>query len=444
MPGSLDSKDFLDQLRSVHFTLLAVCLAVLVIITSPGPTWVDKASGQLNRIVSITDKGNWKPVLWAETSAAEVSAGHRECTDTTDSRPNTLYMTWGQSKFKVVVVHRWDLHYEVPEQALETGSTALLPDRPNGYIRPLLTSTPPDTLSKFKAIWDSSGELWCPIDGIPVLSSGQVFLWDPTFDKFTLPGGIQVPFESYEPSRPENLEEKDFVWVMTKNLKRGAADDGMTERPPVALIQVNDTSKARYQWSIATSVIPKDFSDHKFTVRSQIIKTFRDLPDMAFSDAFPELDQFAGGQRAFDSSFEYLRKSLDSQLTSAKETFEVFGIKFPMEATTRWGVVLIILLQGYFWLHLDEYRRRGFKNADVAWIGIYTSRAAITVSALSMFVPVSVIVLLCVRQGGQGLLPVKASLSIVLSSLVCILSASVAGLTAYSLWLVHRVSEKPS
>jgi hypothetical protein len=244
-------------------------------------------------------------------------------------------------------------------------------------------------------------------------------------------------------SPSEKLEEKDFVWVMTENLERGAADEGMKDRPSVALIQINDKSKRPWLWSILTKAVPKEFGQGNLTVRKQITKAFPGLQPTAFEDAFRELDQFAGEQRAFGISFEYLRKSLDSRAASAKETFEVFGIKFPMEATTRWAVLLIISIQGYLWLHLNEYRRRGFKKADVAWIGIYTSRAAIAVSALTMLiVPVSVIVLLCIRQGGRGLVPLKSFPNIVLSSLVCILSAFLAGLTAYTLWLVNRGSER--
>jgi hypothetical protein len=273
-----------------------------------------------------------------------------------------------------------------------------------------------------------------------------VYLWDPNFHKFALPGGSQpVPLaEKFEPSLSDKLEEKDFVWVKTENLEQGGApDDAMKNRPSAALIQINDTSGSSDQYSILTSAVPKEFEKGNVTVKSQIIKDFPDLQPTAFKDAFRELDQFAGEQQAFGLTFEYLRKSLDSRGASAKETFEVFGIKFPIEATTRWAVLLIISIQGYLWLHLNEYRRRGFKRADVAWIGIYTSWAAIAVSALTMLiVPVLVIVLLCVRQGGQGLVPLKPVLNIVLSSLACIFSAFLAALTAYTLWLINRGLDK--
>jgi hypothetical protein len=227
------------------------------------------------------------------------------------------------------------------------------------------------------------------------------------------------------------------VWVLTEKLPSGK-DEGIEKRPPVALIQIHDTYP--WHWSILTTAEQKDFRE--LEVRSQIIKAFPSLQPKAFDAAFPELDQLAEEQQAFDLGFEHLKKSLDLQEGAAKESFQAFGIKFPIEATTRWAVLLILSIQGYLWLHLNEYRGRGFKQADVAWIGIYTSWAAKAVSALTMLiVPVSVILLLCTRQ---GLFPLKRTPNIILSSLVCILSASLAVLTAHTLRLVNTGSEKPT
>ena len=445
-----DPKDFLEQLRTVHFTLLGVCLAVVVIVTSPSPTWFDRASEQLKKITTIAEKDNWKVLDWENASAEEISRKFPDqCEDPPKDKPNVLYLRWGTWRFKVVVIHRWDVHYNIPEMKIYNGNilpSPPAPDRPEGYIPPALSPSPPETLREFKAIWDSSGEMWCPADGIAVKRDDQVFLWDPTWHTFSPPGSkLPVPrTEEFKPSPTETLQEKEFVWVMTENLDRGAKDVGMLNRPPVALIQVNDTTKYPWRWSILKSTGLNEFVIGKVTIRSQISKrlTNLSLQDAAFENAFPELDQFAGEQRAFDRSFDYLRKSLEAREPSAKEeTFEVFGIKFPMEATTRWAVLLIISMQGYLWLHLNEYRRRRFKKADVAWIGVYTGWAAIFVTALTMFlVPVSVIVLLCIRQ---ELVPRERPADIALRSLACIFSACLAGFTANTLWLINRGSEKP-
>jgi hypothetical protein len=415
----LDSKDFLEQLRTVHFTLLAVCLTVVVIVSSPGPTRITKAIDQLSRILAVKDK--WDP-KWLQTSAEELSKQHAECNPAPDQ--DSLYMKWGGQKYKVVVSRRWDLQYEAPEMK-----------SPDGINLPLLSA--PDTLRSFKSFWDSKGKLSCS-KGTPARTGDRVLLWDPAFHKFVPPQNQPVlDAESFVPSPSEkpNLRPKEFVWVLTEKLPSGK-DEGIGERPPNALIQIND--KYPWQWSILTTAGQTDFGD--LEVRSQIIKAFPNLQPNAFDAAFPELDQVAEQQQAFDLGFERLKKSLDLQEGTAKESFEVFGIKFPIEATTRWAVLLILSIQAYLLLHLSEYRRRGFKQTDVAWIGIYTSRAAKAVSALTMLIiPVSVILLLCILQ---GLVPLNPVPNLILSILVCIISTFLAVLTAYTLRLVNTGSEK--
>jgi len=416
-----DPKDFLEQLRTVHFSLLAVCLAVVVIVSSPGPTRITKAIDQLSRIQAVINKWDQN---WLQASAEEMSKQHGECTPVPDK--DSLYMKWGGQKFKVVITRRWDVQYEAAEMKSD-----------DGIKSPSLSA--PDTLRRFKALWDSKGKLSCP-NGTPARTGDRVLLWDPAYHKF-LPPQFQLALfaESFVPSPSETatLRSKDFVWVLTEKLPSGK-DEGIEKRPAVALIQIND--KDPWQWSILTGVDQTDFKD--IEVRSQIIRAFPSLQPKAFDAAFPELDQLAEQQQALDLGFEHLKKSLDLQEGAAKESFEAFGIKFPIEATTRWAVLLILAIQGYLWLHLNEYRRRGFKEADIAWIGIYTSWAARVVSVLTMLiVPVSVILFLCVRQ---ELVPLKPMRNMILSFVVCILSISLAVLTAYTLRFVNTGSEKPT
>lgn len=39
----VDGKDFLEHLRTVHFSLLAVCVALVVVVTSPSRSSLDDA-----------------------------------------------------------------------------------------------------------------------------------------------------------------------------------------------------------------------------------------------------------------------------------------------------------------------------------------------------------------------------------------------------------------
>jgi hypothetical protein len=111
--------------------------------------------------------------------------------------------------------------------------------------------------------------------------------------------------------------------------------------------------------------------------------------------------------------------------------FEAFGQKFPIESASRWGVLIIIGIQFYFWLHLSEYRKRRFTLSTTAWIGSYASSAAqflFVVTAL--IVPVGVITFVCLKA---GLLPRGMFVrNILLCGFSVIVSAILSGLSGFA------------
>jgi hypothetical protein len=336
-------------------------------------------------------------------------------------------MKIGQWQFKAIIKRRWDVKYKIADEQVASGDTT----------PPSIPA--PDNLRKFQDIWNSSGELWCPSDEVPARTGDQAVLWDPKYYNFGPPQGLSGPhLELFQPPQVKNLKPKEFVWMLTENLRQGP-DNGIEKRPSVALMQVSNDP---WQWSIFTTVTPKNFG--RIAVRPQIMKAFPGYAWQSkdFENVFPELDQVAKERQLFDVRFDHLRTNLISEESSAKEPFQVFGIKFPIEGTTRWAVLLILAIQGYLWLHLNEYWRRGAPKADVAWIGVYPGSAPKAVSALTMLiVPVLVVVLLCVRQ---GLVPLKPITNTILGSLACTLSVVLAVRTANTYRLVSTAPERSS
>jgi hypothetical protein len=91
-----------------------------------------------------------------------------------------------------------------------------------------------------------------------------------------------------------------------------------------------------------------------------------------FKTAFPDL------AKATSPDLEYVDlKSLVDRLSEGSkgdQVIEAFGLKIAATDVTRWGLLVLLAAQFYFWLHLYELTRRiepsdpGWK---VAWIGIY-------------------------------------------------------------------------
>jgi hypothetical protein len=79
------------------------------------------------------------------------------------------------------------------------------------------------------------------------------------------------------------------------------------------------------------------------------------------------------------------------------EPVEVFGLKIPSGTISAWGFVLLLAIQSYFWIHLNEFSNRAdltTPGIEVAWIGVYRSRAARLAVMLSACVLPAVALLL--------------------------------------------------
>lgn len=69
-----------------------------------------------------------------------------------------------------------------------------------------------------------------------------------------------------------------------------------------------------------------------------------------------------------------------------EQEIEVIGLKISAGEVTRWGVMFLLAVQCYFWIHLHEFTRKvdpASPGRDVAWIGVYHSLAASLASVLS-------------------------------------------------------------
>jgi hypothetical protein len=79
-------------------------------------------------------------------------------------------------------------------------------------------------------------------------------------------------------------------------------------------------------------------------------------------------------------SFSEISSHLEVEAAKIKnESLEIFGLKFPVETASRWGIVLILGIQLYFWVHLYELSpklKEGDPGWNVAWIGVYQSLPA--------------------------------------------------------------------
>ena len=126
---------------------------------------------------------------------------------------------------------------------------------------------------------------------------------------------------------------------------------------------------------------------------------FNDWHTGKFEAAFPELNSVSTGISTLEINDAVHR--LESQVASSERNISLLGFTIPLSQLARWGVLVLLSVQLYFWLHLHELAARIEPEAEgwnVAWIGLYTSRAATAVALLSCFLlPLAAALILGVR-----------------------------------------------
>jgi len=238
-------------------------------------------------------------------------------------------------------------------------------------------------VSQFQAVWDSEWSLLCPSGKVQpeghanlaiIILEGQ----NNYNDKFNGP-----PMKRLDPG--DASEEKTFVFVGERRFEGW---------PNALLMQVPQAKEPIHQrYAIKVS---SPSSIETVRPRSVIMANFPGHKDDTFAKAFPDLSSAAVGWEGIP--FAKVKEHLDN-LSNEKQVFEAFGIKFPIDSAARWAIVMIFATQAFFWIHLDEYFRRRFAVADVAWIGVYPSRSAKAMSAVTfLLAPAGVCVYLAVKQ----------------------------------------------
>jgi len=351
------SNDFVEHLRTVHFTLLVASLGLFVISMSLSPYKIRIANQQLAQIEEL--RTVWKGDDWlmeAENSAARNSLCE-------PSKPiQFLLDLQGKQVLITVAEHSKEIDPVVGLVnqmgfSFDSGLSYQL------QIYPMNLS-----VASFRKMWDTSFTLACP--SMPDPSAAFVLrgtTWEKVPVKVVPMDKSSTPTEAYvralgttETMKFDGLPKDEYVYVGSLGTSK--------ENPKIAAVPLVSPGDFRL-----VAIPFRMERDRHFSLRDPIARA---LPayhwrHADFKDAFYELDQATSGFQ--DLPFPVVEEILRAEEKNTRETFELFGVRFPSDAPARWGVVVLLGIQVYFWLHLAEYRRRGFSNTDIAWIGCYPS-----------------------------------------------------------------------
>jgi len=385
-----DSKDFIEHLRTVHFTLVTVCLALVVILQFPSPVSIREAIRQLD---TIKEAAHILNSTWTEEKLGQELANNSR--SSLCNRPvmkNFVMVAHGKRLRVDFDYGNWILRTSEPMRLEEKGG------EPYRYT----SMNSPERLDEFKRIWDNSYSILCPIR---IADEGVMFLY----------GGTEVI---------ESIHSEPITSPFDDNETATLADNSKIDEPTNFKITPNFESKELfYRVDYPTNKDGSQFRDGSpilFNIpvlESAVFPNhYRDIliKEMAqyrwlhsdFKDAFYELNQATEGFQDLD--FDHLKQILEQNEKNSKEAFQAFGITFPIETTTRWGTLIIIVIQFYFLLHFMEHRKKeSLTNPDIAWIGVYNSFGAqVLFGATAWCLPFGVVIFVCVKAGLLPQIPV--------------------------------------
>ena len=443
------SKDFVEHLRTIHFSLIALCLGAVVISFASGRNEIQLARQEIATIDQLLHA--WDP-NWIQSDAEalvhaeELKLEQQRFADSMNATPDAsrLHPTQGRiAKVRLEANREFASKYEAAirelprseaatrgpvspgpsflDSAMNSKNLAFKFAGPNwlldGPVRTYIhlhSANPPDnqlfqspdlrlekptTLQQFRDCWNALGQ-----DHkirIPVELSSNVF----QIGRFTDQGPFYVlrqgvwSWSSINSSKPTVQSWSSSMYEYEPTFATIESHLLWSPEEVTTLLPYNFAKPSYYVSDKESLVIPvKTYKDLDFIPEEVISGHFRNLSLTigSFGHSFPNLDGLAANFGDFD--FNKLDVALKDLQNRTGESFEAFGIKIPAEATARWGILVILAVQLYLWLHLFELKQKlqpDDPGWEVAFIGMYSSLPSRVVYFVSScLLPVAAIVAL--------------------------------------------------
>jgi hypothetical protein len=323
------SKDFVEHIRTVHFALMTVCGGLILLIGSSQTYRPADAISQLGKIIDAR-KQTLDSILSANAVTAltgQIKAGAK---------------IRGQNSFECRVDRLWIGVSHAGENSSWYSE----------YQQPI-----PDNIEGIRKWWEThqpERTFVVAAHDYPFRSKTSPLIGRIIDHREAKPSQSVVEFA---PSSNTFLEEADSDILL--DLRQGDKKDGSSWELA--------GSQAPYEIIIPVQIENRTLKGSNFIDPGHACETF--------DQCFPDLSRAAV---AFQSlPLDSLKQHLLEQLDKGEEVFEAFGLKVKGPQLTFWGVVVVLAVQIYLFLHFRELRTKiepGDSGWDVPWIGVYKSR----------------------------------------------------------------------
>jgi hypothetical protein len=400
------SKDYIEHLRSVHFALLAVAATCIAVSRGPNISELENAQVQIHRINDVLERAN-----------AKLNRPVEELAELT--KEDWVFVALNKEKYFT--------HPPGSYLVLDAcrGSKTIRMDY-EGWVGRVLEAK---TLADFRYAWDraSCGGRMSSVE-VQDFASDLFFEGHGTFDrrptkdlrdtenglrsKGYLPASLHI---AHSVPCEELLQDERLRGLKFSNTGSPDVSSPLT-KPTLDGLRFECGPDCDYLMLV--HVKTNEDSD---TAQRKFMKTLVEdwTCNGEFAECFDDLNRFAEGRGQY--SLKDVAAYIDGELAGQTKDFEVFGMKFPREDLSGWGIVLIFGLLSYFCLHLRELSPQITQNdegLDVAWLGLYSSCYSRCLLWLSVLVVPCTAVLLLGLRGARYEGPLVTALNTHSESLI--------------------------
>jgi hypothetical protein len=379
-----DGGKLIEQLRAIYLTLLAVSLITTIAITTQGDSRLVTAHDDIQRTIGLLPFLQNR--LWLEDYAGQLI----------DARPNKATLPHRFWRFDMPAKgpfdaspsgrlpgkYRVDLegpHWSIARKGDKTGY------RRDGDYRPALGLEAPKTLGDWKNLWNVLRDrracipVWISDTAYAVVTRNA-----PQLKSEFLPIQLQPTPDFNKSEIRTNIADADYFLLLALQ----PIGDGQAP-PYIVWEKGQDYAYLAYLYNMSTAKDPDNPVDAQgvpfppkilIPVNCGFVDIFAQqyIANLAnskwapgsFSQSFESLESTTKGLE--NVSLPDIATFLAAQIAQTKKDVEILGIKIPTELITRWGLVLVVSVQFYFWLNLRRLASKPeWLLGSEPWVGVY-------------------------------------------------------------------------
>jgi len=399
MSRNPDTTKLVEHLRTIHFTLIVACLGLLAVSTINPINDTKRAYDDIVVMNELSD--SWNPRWLAEYVDNEVT----QFKDRNDNNLNAIDTVYVLEPIEGVQYGAWLSEYHTPPICDPPEWTVFgdkIEDNRVGV---------PLRLADFRHLWEELGRR----NKIYAFTghSDAVLIVDPAEVKPArlevssacpeIPVSVSLGVSSEAQYVRARLAPAFDIFMQSELWPQGAthlliAGDHPSDRDRIDENSLIGPNGKQIVIPLFTHVI--DIDPRKELASIAEVNWDTDNFDRSFEELASLTKNIEG------SSLNNLQDHFKSELKRTGDQFEIFGVSIPASALSLWGIIILIGIQLYFFLHLHTFISRIGVNDPgmlVPWLGIYDNYFARTIFVLSVsLLPVGVCIYLSYSETSNG------------------------------------------